>query len=360
MPSPKIIYGIEGYLTDDDYQQRRANHIIMLAKNSIGLHNIYRMVSLSHLKYLYKSRPRLPKKIISELREGVIIGSACEAGELIRAIVAGTDDEKLLEIASFYDYLEIQPIGNNAFLIRDNENFPNIQTEQDLININLKVAELAEKLGKMLVATCDVHFLNAKDSIYRAILMKGKGFADAEKQPPLYLRTTEEMLKEFTYLGEAKAYEAVVTNPRKIAEMVEVFKPIPDELYSPMIPGADEWGRYPYFMGKLRLKHKQLTLEVEDSEVVTGRILCANSGEKPLRLSALMIPEFADFHTEPEVIHPGSEADLVISIRKSMLPANRKASLTFSVVVEGVDGRPSDRTLKITVKTVSSDNLNKE
>lgn len=236
----KIIYGIEGYLTGDDYQQRRANHIIMLAKNSIGLHNIYRMVSLSHLKYLYKSRPRLPKKIISELREGVIIGSACEAGELIRAIVAGADDDKLLEIASFYDYLEIQPIGNNAFLLRDNDNFPNIQTEQDLININLKVAELAEKLGKMLIATCDVHFLNAKDSIYRAILMKGKGFADAEKQPPLYLRTTEEMLKEFSYLGEEKAYEAVVTNPRKIADMVEVFKPIPDELYSPMIPGADE------------------------------------------------------------------------------------------------------------------------
>ncbi len=127
-----------------------------------------------------------------------------------------------------------------------------------------------------------------------------------------------------------------------------------------VIPGADEWGRYPYFMGKLRLKQKQLTLEVEESEVVTGRILCANSGEKPLRLSALMIPEFADFHTEPEVIHPGSEADLVISIRKSMLPANRKASLTFPVVVEGVDGRPSDRTLKIMVKTVSSDNLNKE
>ena len=236
----KIIYGIEGYLTGDDYQQRRANHIILLAKNSIGLHNIYRMVSLSHLKYMYKSRPRLPKKIISELREGVIIGSACEAGELIRAIVNGESDEKLLEIASFYDYLEIQPIGNNAFLIRDNEHFPNIQTNDDLIKINLKVAELAKKLNKMLIATCDVHFLNAKDSIYRAILMKGKGFTDAEKQPPLYLRTTEEMLKEFSYLSPEEAYAAVVTNPRKVADMVEVFKPIPDELYSPMIPGADE------------------------------------------------------------------------------------------------------------------------
>ena len=236
----KIIYGIEGYLTGDDYQQRRANHIILLAKNSIGLHNIYRMVSLSHLKYMYKSRPRLPKKIISELREGVIIGSACEAGELIRAIVAGESDEKLLEIASFYDYLEIQPIGNNAFLVRDDEHFPNIKNDDDLIKINLKVAELAKKLNKMLIATCDVHFLNAKDSIYRAILMKGKGFADAEKQPPLYLRTTEEMLKEFSYLPPEEAYAAVVTNPRKVADMVEVFKPIPDELYSPMIPGADE------------------------------------------------------------------------------------------------------------------------
>ena len=234
----KIIYGMEGYLTGDDYEQKRANHIIFLAKNPNGLRNLYQMVSLSHVKYFHR-QPRLPKKIIQEYREGILIGSACEAGELIRAIVEGQPDEQLAEIAGFYDYLEIQPIHNNDFLKRSDK-FPDITTDQDLININLKVAELAQKLGKMLVATCDVHFLNPEDQIYRAILMKGKGFDDAELQPPLYLRTTEEMLKEFEYLGDALAYEAVVTNPRKINEMIENFKPIPDDLYSPMIPGADD------------------------------------------------------------------------------------------------------------------------
>ncbi len=234
----KVIYGMEGYLTGDDYEQKRANHIIFLAKNPNGLRNLYQMVSLAHVKY-YHRQPRLPKKIVQEYREGILIGSACEAGELIRAIVEGQSDEELIEIAKFYDYLEIQPIHNNDFLKRSDK-FPDITTDQDLIDINLKVAELAQKLGKMLVATCDVHFLNPEDSIYRAILMKGKGFDDAELQPPLYLRTTEEMLQEFDYLGEELAYEAVVTNPRKINEMIESFKPIPDDLYSPMIPGADD------------------------------------------------------------------------------------------------------------------------
>ena len=234
----KIIYGMEGYLTGDDYEQKHANHIILLARNPVGLRNLYQLVSLSHLKYLHR-QPRLPKRILKEFREGLIIGSACEAGELIRAIVEGRSDEELLEIADFYDYLEIQPIGNNEFLKRS-DHFPEIQTDDDLRNINLKVAELAKIQGKMLVATCDVHFLNKEDSIYRAILMKGKGFDDAELQPPLFLRTTEEMLAEFDYLGEDAAYEAVVTNPRKISEQVERFQPIPDDLYSPMMPGADE------------------------------------------------------------------------------------------------------------------------
>lgn len=233
----KVIYGLEGYLIEDE-RQKRPNHIILLAQNTIGLRNIYRLVSLAHLKYLQK-RPRIPKKILAEYREGVIVGSACEAGELIRAIVGGQSEEELLQIASFYDYLEIQPIGNNAFLKRS-DNFPAIKTDDDLRQINLKVADLAKKLNKMLIATCDVHFLNPEDSIYRAILMNGKGFKDADLQPPLYLRTTEEMLAEFTYLGEELAYEAVVTNPRKVAQMIDVIKPIPDDLYSPMIPGADE------------------------------------------------------------------------------------------------------------------------
>lgn len=236
----KIIYGVEGYLVGDDYKQKRSYHIIILAKNATGLHNLYKLISLSNLRFFFK-RPRLPKRLIQEYREGLIIGSACEAGELIRAIVAEEPEEKLIEIASFYDYLEIQPIGNNEFLVREDK-FPHIKDDNDLIKINLKVAELAKKLNKPLIATCDVHFLNPEDAIYRAILMKGQGFKDADKQPPLYLRTTNEMLAEFSYLGEEAAYEAVVTNPRKIADMVEKVIPIPgrDKLYSPMIPGADE------------------------------------------------------------------------------------------------------------------------
>lgn len=234
----KVIYGVEGYLVGEDYRQKRAHHIIILAKNPIGLRNLYKLISMSNLRFFFK-RPRLPKKLIQEYREGLIIGSACEAGELMRAIVAGAPENELLEIASFYDYLEIQPIGNNEFLVREDA-FANINNDQDLIGLNLKVAELARKLKKPLVATCDVHFLNPEDAIYRAILMKGTGFRDADRQPPLFLRTTEEMLAEFQYLGEEAAYEAVVTNPRKISDMVERFKPIPDGLYSPMIPGADE------------------------------------------------------------------------------------------------------------------------
>ena len=236
----KVIYGMEGYLTGDDYKQRHANHIILLAKNRIGLHNLYRLVSLSHLRFLHR-QPRIPKEVLKQYREGLILGSACEAGELIRAIVAKEPEEKLVEIASFYDYLEIQPIGNNAFLVRSEE-FPDVNSDEDLRNINRKVAELAKKLGKMLIATCDVHFLNPEDAICRTVVMAGKGFDDAELQPPLYLRTTEEMLKEFDYLDEETAYEAVVSNPRRIAEMVDRMEPIPEEekLYSPSILGADE------------------------------------------------------------------------------------------------------------------------
>ena len=234
----KVIYGLEGYLNVEE-NQKSGYHIIILAKNKIGLSNLYKLISISQLKFFTRTTPRIPKNILSEMREGLIIGSACEAGELIRGIIAGKSDNELEEIANFYDYLEIQPIHNNDFLKRS-QDFPNINTDEDLININKKVAELAKKLNKPLVATCDVHFLKPSDSIYRAILMNGKGFTDAEFQPPLYLRTTEEMLKEFYYLDEKIAYDAVVTNPNKIAESVEILKPIPEGLYSPAIPGADE------------------------------------------------------------------------------------------------------------------------
>ena len=233
----KILYGMEGYLVNEP-EQRFANHVIIFAKNKTGLDNLYRLVSISQLKF-HRYTARIPKNLLAEYRDGLIIGSACEAGELIRAIVDGKSDAEVEAVANFYDYLEIQPFHNNDFLVRSKD-FPNINSDEDLININKRVAELAQKLGKPLVATCDAHFLNAEDSIYRAILMHGKGFDDAEFQPPLYLRTTEEMLKEFTYLDEKLAFEAVVTNPRMIANSIEELQPIPDGLYSPAIPGADD------------------------------------------------------------------------------------------------------------------------
>ncbi len=234
----KIIYGMEGYLVGDDWKQKFANHVIILAKNKRGLENLYKLISISQIKFMYY-RPRIPKNLLSELRDGLIIGSACEAGELIRAIVAGKSDAELENIANFYDYLEIQPIHNNDFLVRS-EDFPNINSDDDLKNINLKVAALAEKLNKPLVATTDAHFLNPEDSICRAVLMHSKGYTDADKQPPLYLRTTEEMFKEFDYLDEKTAYDAIITNPNKIADSVEFLKPIPDGLYSPQVAGAEE------------------------------------------------------------------------------------------------------------------------
>ncbi|EGO63192.1 PolC-type DNA polymerase III [Acetonema longum] len=229
----KIIYGMEGYLFDQDIAQ--SNHIVLLAKNRQGLMNLYKLVSISHLKYLHRT-PRIPRSVLSEHREGLILGSACEAGELIQAMLAGADDEVIRQIAVFYDYLEIQPEGNNAFLLRTGK----VENEAALRDINQKICDLGEQLNLPVVATCDVHFLNPEDECYRRILMSGQGYTDAELQPPLYFRTTEEMLAEFQYLGEKKAYEVVVTNTRRISDLVENFKPIPDELYSPQIPGAED------------------------------------------------------------------------------------------------------------------------
>lgn len=229
----KVIYGMEGYLVEEDLN--KSWHIILLAKNSVGLRNLYRIVSLSHLKYLHRT-PRIPRKILMEYREGLILGSACEAGELIQGIIKGASDEDLLKIGAFYDYLEIQPIGNNEFLVREGK----MADDEALRGINLKVCEIADRLGKKVVATGDVHFLNPEDEVYRRILMAGKGYSDADYQPPLYFRTTNEMLQEFAYLGEDRAFEVVVENPRYINDLIDLIKPIPDELYSPQIPGAEE------------------------------------------------------------------------------------------------------------------------
>lgn len=251
----KLIFGMEGYLigdrklkddnldtepTDSMKKSRipkiASYHIIILAQNEIGLRNLYKLVTISHLRYLHK-RPLLPREVIEEHREGLILGSACEAGELYRAVRNGASDELLEEIASFYDYLEIQPTGNNMFLVREN-----ICTEEDLKEHNRKIYNLGKKMGKLVVATSDVHFLNPEDAKLRAILQAGQNYKDADMQPPLYLHTTEEMLEEFAYLGKEAAYEVVVTNTNKIADMIERFKPVPDrdQLYSPFIPGAEE------------------------------------------------------------------------------------------------------------------------
>lgn len=251
----KLIFGMEGYLISDrklkddnldteptdTVKKSRApkiasHHIIILAQNETGLRNLYKLVTISHLRYLHK-RPLLPREVIEEHREGLILGSACEAGELYRAVRNGASDAMLEEIASFYDYLEIQPTGNNMFLVREN-----ICTEEDLKEHNRKIYNLGKKMGKLVVATCDVHFLNPEDAQLRAILQAGQNYKDADMQPPLYLHTTEEMLEEFAYLGKEAAYEVVVTNTNKVADMIERFKPVPDrdQLYSPSIPGAEE------------------------------------------------------------------------------------------------------------------------
>lgn len=226
-----------GSASPDIIKKAKTYHGIILVKNETGRVNLYRLISESHINY-FNRRPRMPKSLINKYREGLIIGSACEAGELYRAVLYGESEDEITRLANFYDYFEIQPVGNNMFLI-DDEKAP-VNSVKDLQDINKRIVELGRQFNKPVVATCDVHFLDPEDEIYRRIIMAGKGFADADRQPPLFFRTTEEMLAEFEYLGSDVAKEVVITNTNKIADMIEKISPVRPDKQPPIIENSDE------------------------------------------------------------------------------------------------------------------------
>ena len=225
-----------GSASADTVKKAKAYHGIILAKNDIGRVNLYRLISESHINYFH-GRPRIPKSLINRYREGLIIGSACEAGELYKAVLYGESEDEINRLCEFYDYYEIQPVGNNMFML-DKESIP-VKTVEDLQDINRRIVELGKQFDKPVVATCDVHFLDPEDEIYRRIIMAGKGFADADRQPPLFFRTTEEMLEEFSYLGSEDARRVVVTNTNLIADMIEKISPVRPDKQPPVIEDSD-------------------------------------------------------------------------------------------------------------------------
>lgn len=243
---------------ETDVKHTPYNHIIILVKNYVGLKNLYKLISFSHLHYFSK-KPRIPRSLLNRYKEGLIIGSACEIGELYQAIVKQKPEKEIEAIAKYYDYLEIQPLGNNQFYIDKGI----VNSQDDLINFNKKIISLGEKLNIPVVATTDAHFVNPDDEIYRRIIMAGQGYDDADNQAPLYFRTTEEMLKEFNYLSDEKAIEVVVTNPNKISDMCEVIQPVPDGTFPPSIEGSDEKIRSLCFENAKKIYGEELPTIVE-------------------------------------------------------------------------------------------------
>lgn len=229
-----------GRLSAEAIRKLPAYHAILLAKNDIGRINLYKMVSLSHIEY-YNKRPKIPKSLLMECREGILVGSACEAGEVYRAVLTDQSQERIEELVNFYDYLEIQPIGNNEFLIlNESSDYKDINSIEDLKQINKRIVELGEEYNKPVVATCDVHFLEPEDEVYRRIIQAGMKYKDADMQPPLYFRTTEEMLEEFAYLGKDKAEEVVITNTNLISDQIEKISPVRPDKCPPVLENSDE------------------------------------------------------------------------------------------------------------------------
>ena len=220
---------------DINVKKLKTYHAVILVKNQKGLRNLYELISKSHIEYFFR-RPRIPKSEYLKFKDGLIIGTACEAGEFFKAVFENKPEEIIKGLIDFYDYLEIQPIGNNEFMIRDKK----VGSRNELIEINKKIVALGDKYGKPVVATCDAHFLDPEDEFYRRIIQAGEGFKEVDSQPPLFFRTTEEMLLEFDYLGKEKAYEVVVKNTNLICDMIGDVKPIPDETFPPKIDGAEE------------------------------------------------------------------------------------------------------------------------
>ncbi len=300
----KVIYGMEGYLLPDeaivkngieepslikedgtiDYKVRPTNHIIILVATQEGMMNLYKLVSISHLDYFYK-KPRIPRSVLQKYRKGLIFGSACEAGELFRAVEAGASDEELERIAGFYDYLEIQPVVNNKFLIENGT----VSGNEDLQNFNRRVVELADRIGKPIVATTDAHYDEPESAIYRNILLAGMGFKDAANGRGLYLRTTQEMLDEFSYLGEETAKQVVIDNTVLIADMIdEGIKPVPDEKCPPKIKGAEETLRTTCMERAHEIYGDPLPEEIE-SRLDTELNAIINNGYAVMYVSAQML-----------------------------------------------------------------------